>query len=124
MITDQQKQVEVQDVLESLRAKAKLNGTPWTGGWEIIGFPMTENEYTTAVTFDVESEKPSWGEVMMEWDNVVGVFAAEKYKYQRASAYPSIGEQLDMLYHDQLNGTTTWQDAIQAVKEEFPKPTA
>ena len=43
------------------------------------------------------------------------------YKYQRASAYPSIQEQLDMQYWDAINGTTTWQDAINAVKQQFPK---
>ena len=48
--------------------------------------------------------------------------AANQYKVQRASAYPSIQEQLDMQYWDAINGTTTWQDAINAVKQEFPKP--
>ena len=46
----------------------------------------------------------------------------ETYKYQRQSAYPSVQEQLDMQYWDAINGTTTWQDAINAVKQEFPKP--
>ncbi len=43
------------------------------------------------------------------------------YKYQRAKEYPSIQEQLDMQYWDSINGTTTWQDAINAVKQKFPK---
>src|SRR6056300_1289136 len=29
----------------------------------------------------------------------------------RATAYPSIQEQLDMQYWDKVNGTTNWQDA-------------
>lgn len=45
-----------------------------------------------------------------------------QYRDQRASAYPSIQEQLDMQYHDSVNGTTTWADAIAAVKAEYPKP--
>ena len=44
------------------------------------------------------------------------------HKIARASAYPSIAEQLDMQYHDSVNGTTTWADAIAAVKAEYPKP--
>jgi hypothetical protein len=44
------------------------------------------------------------------------------YSQNRARAYPSIQEQLDMQYWDSVNGTTTWADAITAVKEEFPKP--
>lgn len=44
------------------------------------------------------------------------------YKLNRAKAYPSIAEQLDMQYWDSVNGTTTWADAIAAVKAEYPKP--
>jgi len=40
----------------------------------------------------------------------------------RAGEYPSIQDQLDMQYHDLVNGTTTWKDAIQAVKDSNPKP--
>ena len=44
-----------------------------------------------------------------------------QYKSERASAYPSIQEQLDMQYWDKVNGTNTWQDAINAVKNKYPK---
>ena len=46
---------------------------------------------------------------------------ANAYKEQRAQAYPSIAEQLDMQYWDKLNGTTTWADAIAATKAKYPK---
>ena len=36
-------------------------------------------------------------------------------------AYPSIGDQLDMQYHDAVNGTSTWRDAIAAVKSKYAK---
>jgi hypothetical protein len=42
----------------------------------------------------------------------------DTYKYQRAKAYPSIPDQLDLLYH---GGMDAWKAAITAVKEEFPK---
>lgn len=45
----------------------------------------------------------------------------DTYKYQRASAYPSIQEQLDLLYWDKVNGTDNWEQAIAAVKAEYPK---
>ena len=48
--------------------------------------------------------------------------AAVKYKTDRADAYPSIGDQLDMQYCDKKNGTTTWVDAIAKVKSDNPKP--
>ena len=48
--------------------------------------------------------------------------AANAYKEQRATAYPSIQEQLDMQYWDGVNGTTIWADTIASVKSENPKP--
>jgi hypothetical protein len=48
--------------------------------------------------------------------------AAVKYKTDRATAYPSIQDQLDMQYWDKKNGTTTWADAIAKVKSDNPKP--
>ena len=45
----------------------------------------------------------------------------KKNQYQRDRQYPSIGDQLDMQYHDQLDGTTTWKDAIAKVKSDNPK---
>ena len=39
----------------------------------------------------------------------------------RQKAYPSMANQLDMQYHDNVNGTTTWKDAVQAVKDANPK---
>ena len=40
----------------------------------------------------------------------------------RLNAYPSIGDQLDMQYHDAVDGTTTWKDAVAKVKSDNPKP--
>jgi hypothetical protein len=43
---------------------------------------------------------------------------ANAYKEQRATAYPSIADQLDTIYHQ---GLDAWKATILAVKEEFPK---
>jgi len=48
--------------------------------------------------------------------------AANGYKTDRAAAYPTIQEQLDMQYWDGVNGTTIWADTIASVKSENPKP--
>ena len=39
----------------------------------------------------------------------------------RQKAYPSIKAQLDMLYWDKINNTDTWEQAINAVKAQYPK---
>jgi len=46
---------------------------------------------------------------------------ANAWKGARVSAYPSTGDQFDMQYHDSVNGTTTWADAIAQVKSDNPK---
>jgi hypothetical protein len=48
-------------------------------------------------------------------------YDSKAYARARAKAYPSIGDQLDMQYHDQTEGSRTWLDAIEAVKEAHPK---
>ena len=44
--------------------------------------------------------------------------AANAYKEQRASAYPSIADQLDKIYHE---GIDAWKAQIAAVKNQYPK---
>mgnify|MGYP003132911182 FL=1 len=55
--------------------------------------------------------------------------AATLYQRQRTgearttdTIYASIGDQLDMMYKDAINGTTTWKDHVAAVKAKYPKP--
>jgi len=48
-------------------------------------------------------------------------YDSKQYARDRAEAYPSLTEQADMAYWDRQNGTTTLDDAISAVKAEFPK---
>jgi hypothetical protein len=48
-------------------------------------------------------------------------YNANQYQRDRAKDYPSIQEQLDMQYWDKINGTNKWQQAINAVKQKYPK---
>ena len=40
----------------------------------------------------------------------------------RMDAYGSVGDQLDMMYRDNLNGTTEWKDFVANVKATTTKP--
>ena len=44
------------------------------------------------------------------------------YKSARQEAYGSIQDQLDMMYWDNVNSTTTWKDHIDQGKSDNPKP--
>ena len=52
-------------------------------------------------------------ELQTAYDNI-------KYQRDRAESYPSIGDQLDMIYHAGVGGDA-FQAAIKAVKDKYPK---
>ena len=54
-------------------------------------------------------------------DNKIVIAPDISYKRIRKRAYPSWQEQMDMQYEDEVNGTTTWKDAVEAVKTKWPK---
>lgn len=55
-------------------------------------------------------------------DGIITFETSANYALERLKAYPTIQQQLDMQYWDSVNGTTTWADAIAAVKAQYPKP--
>ena len=44
---------------------------------------------------------------------------ANAYKEARRIAYPEIGDQLDDIYHNGIDG---WKTTIKVVKDKYPKP--
>ena len=61
-------------------------------------------------------------EITAEISRLQAEYDSKQYARDRAEAYPSLQDQADMQFHDLANGTTTWLDAIQAVKDANPKP--
>ena len=53
-------------------------------------------------------------------------YDGQKYQNSRANEYPSLEEQLDLLYHDIARGefgksSGEWAKAIKLVKDKYPK---
>ena len=72
-------------------------------------------EWTSASPQPTEAEiETAHAEWQAEYD-------AQDYARNRATAYASTGDQLDMQYWDSVNDTTTWKDHIASVKGQFPK---
>ena len=67
-------------------------------------------------------DQPSNAEIDTEIVRLDAEYDSQQYARNRAAAYPPISDQLDMQYWDAKNGTTTWADAIAAVKSAHPKP--
>ena len=74
---------------------------------------ITWNEGTSVIPND---------QILAKQAELQADFDAKQYQRDRVKAYPRIEDQLDMQYHDKKDGTTTWQDAVQAVKDANPKP--
>jgi rhodanese-related sulfurtransferase len=64
--------------------------------------------------FDVQGNPVTYDEAVVQ-----AYIDANAYKEQRAKAYPSFADQFDLLYH---GGMDAWKSAIDAVKQEYPKP--
>ena len=97
----------------------------------------TLEELTVETTAEIEARKPLKANVNgvdrdftdEEYAQVITDIANSKYEKQeygymsnRRGAYGSIGDQLDMQYHDLVDDTTTWKDHIAKVKSDNPKP--
>jgi len=95
------------------------------------------NNVLVYLTPEQEAEKDA--EIAAVEADRADYFANRKYKDDRVNGtfadgdelvdgekltegYLSIGDQLDMMYWDQINGTTNWRDHVAAVKAANPKP--
>jgi hypothetical protein len=94
------------DAILSLRPNAKF-------------YPATD--FSSIQWVDDTQAKPSETEITAELTRLQAEYDAKQYQRDRAKEYPSIQEQLDMQYWDAVNGTTVWQDTINAIKAKYPK---
>ncbi len=69
-----------------------------------------------------EVVQPTQGEIDAEVARLQSEYDAQAYQRERADAYKSLAEQLDLLYWDYKNGTEGWMAHIDAVKAAHPKP--
>ena len=96
------------------RSKAIANLT------EGANWSLTDNILMWGV--DNTQTQPTDTEIDAEVTRLQAEYDANQYQRDRATAYPSLQDQADMQFHDLANSTTTWLDAIQAVKDAYPKP--
>ena len=79
---------------------------PYIKSWNVSGVAQPTSEQLDAVDSAADLE---------ERQNAV--------RATRRNAYGDIGSQLDMQYHDSVDGTTTWKDHVAKVKTDNPIPT-
>ncbi len=95
------------DFMTDVMLQDDSNGQgPYIKAWNVSGVaqPTTDQLNDVDTAADLEERK-----------NAV--------RATRRNAYGDLGSQLDMQYHDNVNGTTTWKDHVEAVKTANPIPT-
>jgi hypothetical protein len=97
------------------------------GGLERLGFVnhqdfiLQDDGDGVYIRWISNKSQPTEGEISTSSTVWQSEYDAQEYARNRATAYASTGDQLDMQYWDSVNDTTTWKDHIASVKDQFPK---
>ena len=76
-------------------------------------------DYEGLEWLDQNQTKPTEQEILNKQAELQADYDAKEYQRKRAAEYPSIGDQLDYIYH---NGIDAWKaDMIDPVKNKYPK---
>lgn len=90
-------------------------------------FGISENNYAN-IDWQGDEPLPSEDAVKSKLEELVSEYELIAYQRDRFLGYPTIHDQLEMLWDDMNNGiipgkeTSTWFAAIQEVKNNIPKP--
>jgi hypothetical protein len=95
----------IADAIASLRP-----GAAWSCG----------AEYSSLNWLDEIQSKPTEEEVNLELQRLNELYIFTEYQRLRYKAYPTVSEQLDLLFHLGYDG---WKAQIQTIKDQYPKPT-
>ena len=78
----------------------------------------TENE---EITWHGGTAVISKSDIQAKQAEIKADYDSKQYQRKRRDEYPSIEEQLDIIFWDKKNGTTEWEDSIQVIKNKYPK---
>ena len=91
--------IEKTDIIHSLYNATNV-------GWDEINNKWLASDANGNTIDDVEAD-------------VDAEYAKQNYKNQRMIEYPSIEDQLDLMYH---SGFDAWKAKIKETKDKYPKP--
>ena len=88
--------------------------------WDWGDLPNPEMAtYKDLVWKDSFYAKPTEEQLQSLYEQSVATYSQETdYRAARRDAYPTIEEQLDMIFH---NGIDAWKEKIQQIKDSIPK---
>jgi len=79
---------------------------------------LEDQIYANLVVLD-GSTKPTETEVNAGLKAMQDAFDAQDYARKRGAEYPSVVDQLDLIYH---SGIDAWKAKIKETKDKYPKP--
>ena len=95
------------DFMTDVKLQDDSNGQgPYIKEWNVSGVAQPTDEQLNAVDSAAD---------LSERQNAA--------RAARRTAYGDLGDQLDMQYHDNVDGTSTWKDHVAKVKTDNPIPT-
>lgn len=83
-------------------------------------FSVVGNTYSGIYWLSEDQSIPTEDEVNAEILVLAQQWENKQYQRDRKPAYPSIEDQLDLLYHQGYDG---WKAKILEIKNQYPKPT-
>ncbi|HCG91954.1 MAG TPA: hypothetical protein DEZ08_09000 [Dehalococcoidia bacterium] len=69
---------------------------------------------------DPDNDPPTQAEIDAEVQRLQEEHDSQEYARNRKAEYDALN-QLEMQFDDKEDGTTTWEDAIKAIKAKYPK---
>lgn len=91
-----------------------------------VRFSVENNDFDKIEIQDANVVVPSKQDIQAEMDRLQAIEDSIEYQHKRRSQYPSIGDQLDMLWHSidsgSLDKTSDFYLALKTVKDNNPKP--
>jgi hypothetical protein len=97
---------------------------------DLIKTILTINPKAEVTIFGEDINQITWhngttpipaNEILAKQQELITEYNSKQYQRDRAKEYPSIQEQLDLQYWDKINNTNKWEEAINAVKNKYPK---
>ncbi len=83
--------------------------------WSLVGNDYDDLEWSV----NNVTSKPTLTELQSLDADLIQELTDTEYKRSREKEYPSIKDQLDMIYH---NGVAGWKVEIKKIKDKYPKP--
>ena len=85
-----------------------------------IGDKLTKENYTQGAIWCNENNAMI---ELVDGEYIIKELVTQELTYsdKRAMEYPSIQDQLDMIYWDKVNGTDNWSKTISEIKAKYPK---